>query len=46
MIQVILFALQSKLCASGWEGRNKSFQQCAPSPLFLDSNALEKALIS
>lgn len=46
IIQVILLVLQSPLCASGWEGQSLSVQQSAPSPLFLDYNALEKALIS
>lgn len=45
-IQVILLVLQSLLCASGWEGQSLSVQQSAPTPLFLDFNALEKALIS
>lgn len=45
-IQVILLVLQSLLCASGWEGQSLSIQQSAPTPLFLDFNALEKALIS
>lgn len=45
-IQVILLVLQSPLCASGWEGQSLSIQQSAPTPLFLDFNALEKALIS
>lgn len=45
-IQVILLVLQSPLCASGWEGQGLSVGQSAPTPLFLDFNALEKALIS
>lgn len=45
-IQVIPLVLQSPLCASGREGQSLSIQQSAPTPLFLDFNALEKALIS
>lgn len=42
-IQVILFVLQSPLCASWWEGQGLSTQQSSPTPLFPGFQCLGKS---